>query len=466
MSKQSASPKKKLWQGQTGDSGLDPRVEAFCFTRDVELDAQLVYHDVIGSLAQARMLKSIGILDSDELKVLCEGLVEQWNAFHRGEWTITVAEEDVHTAIEGRLTASDGLLKTAGEKLHTARSRNDQVLTDMRLYCKDHLHTVINGLLTLASHMSQVAAKHEFVPMPGYTHLQRAMPMSFGMWMGNFAEGLKDVLGEISMAYDLLDQNPLGSGAGYGVSLKIDRQLTTELMGFSKVQSNSLYCQNSRGHFEAVMLSSLTSLMGVIGRLSSDVCLFCSEEFKFLELPDAFFTGSSIMPQKKNPDLFELLRAKVVGMQALETRVRSVTHGIGSGYSKDLQEVKEPVMEALETVIQSLDVLNAVVPDLGPNVERLKSSMSPELFAAHRAYEYVEKEGLPFRQAYRRVKGELDQLGDINPEEAVRSMEHIGATGNLGLKELKAELDELQEHWNKKEERLRSSWNQLMEIPS
>ena len=456
--------KKKLWQGQGGESGLDPRVEAFCFTRDVELDAKLVYHDVIGSLAQAKMLESIGILNDAESKILRRGLVDQWSSFERGEWEITVAEEDVHTAIEGRLTSTEGLLKTAGEKLHTARSRNDQVLTDMRLYCKDHLHTIMTGTLSLAQHMVTVAKQHEYVPMPGYTHLQRAMPMSFGMWMSNFAEGLQDVTQEISMAYDLLDQNPLGSGAGYGVSLKIDRELTSRLMGFSRVQSNSLYCQNSRGHFEAVMLSALTSLMGVIGRLSSDVCLFCSEEFKFLQLPDAFFTGSSIMPQKKNPDLFELLRAKVVGMQSLESRVCGVTHGIGSGYSKDLQEVKEPVMEALQSVEQSLDVLNAVVPELGPNKEKLKGAMSPELFAAHRAYEYVEKQGMPFRQAYRQVKGELDQLGDIDPEEAVRAMVHIGATGNLGLDKLSADLESKTQKWKEKDAALRECWTKLMEV--
>jgi argininosuccinate lyase len=469
MSKKKGNPPekmKKLWQGQSGDSGLDPRVEAFCFTRDVELDANLVYHDIIGSLAQAKMLEKIGVLDQRESKTLRKGLITQWRSFQKGEWEITVAEEDVHTAIEGRLTSGTGLLKTAGEKLHTARSRNDQVLTDMRLYCKDHLHGILSGTLTLAGHMAKVAKKYEFIPMPGYTHLQRAMPMSFGMWMGNFAEALLDTVQEMTLAYDLLDQSPLGSGAGYGVSLKIDRKLTAKLMGFAKVQSNSLYCQNSRGHFEAVMLSSLTSLMGVIGRLSSDVCLFCSEEFKFLNLPDAFFTGSSIMPQKKNPDLFELLRAKVVSIQSLESRVRGVTHGIGSGYSKDLQEVKEPVMEALSSVEQALDVLNAVVPDLGPNRDRLQKAMSPELFAAHRAYEYVEKEGLPFRQAYNRVKGELDQLGDIDPKQAIREMQHIGATGNLGLKDLIGEIGKLSRNWSRKEAALRKAWGRLMEVES
>ena len=447
---------KKLWASSPSASGLDPRVEAFCFKRDVELDANLVYHDVVGSLAQARMLRSIGVLDQAECKELCGSLIEQWESFQRSEWNITVEDEDVHTAIEGRLGP-------VGEKLHTARSRNDQVLTDMRLYCKDHLHGVVESVLELATNLKNVAKAYEWVPMPGYTHLQRAMPMSFGMWMGNFAEGLCDVARELNGAYELMDQSPLGSGAGYGVSLEIDRALTAKLMGFSKVQRNSLYCQNSRGHFEAVMLSAFTSLMSVVGRLSSDVCLFCSEEFKFLQLPPAFFTGSSIMPQKKNPDLFELIRAKVCGMSALEMKVRGVTHGLSSGYSKDLQEVKEPVMEAFQTVQQTLDVLNAVIPDMAPNLARLEESMSPELFAAHRAYEMV-KEGIPFRQAYRQVKEELHLLKNVQAKQAVREMTHIGGTGNLQLDELGEEIDGLAQMWSTRRKELEDAWNLLFDL--
>lgn len=445
---------KKLWSSEASSTGLDPRVEAFCFERDVELDAYLVYYDVIGSLAQAKMLESIGVLDSAELKELSVGLVEQWQSFERGEWSIAVADEDVHTAIEGRLGE-------VGQKLHTARSRNDQVLTDMRLYCKDHLLEIALSTLELAERMLENAKKHQWVPMPGYTHLQRAMPMSYGMWMGNFGEGLMDVVRELNLAYDMMDQSPLGSGAGYGVSLKIDRALSARLMGFSRVQKNSLYCQNSRGQFEAVMLSALSSLMAVVGRLSSDVCLFCSEEFKFLRLPDAFFTGSSIMPQKKNPDLFELIRAKVLGMVALESKVRGVTHGLSSGYSKDLQEVKEPTMEGLKTAQQTLDVLNAVVSDIEPREDRLEEAMSPELFAAHRAYELV-KEGIPFRQAYRRVKGELDQLDQVQPAKAIREMVHIGATGELQLDDSLSELKQVKDSWKLRQKELKDCWNNLM----
>jgi len=445
---------KKLWSSGGSQAGLDPRVEAFCFTRDVELDANLVYYDVVGSLAQAKMLCSIGVLTPVEFMQLRLGLVEQWHSFERGQWSIAVADEDVHTAIEGRLGE-------VGEKLHTARSRNDQVLTDMRLYCKDHLLEISLATCELAKRMFENAKAYQFVPMPGYTHLQRAMPMSYGMWMGNFAEGLMDVLTELELSYQLLDQSPLGSGAGYGVSLNIDRALSAKLMGFSRVQKNSLYCQNSRGHFEAVMLSALSSLLSVVGRLSSDVCLFCSEEFKFLILPDAFFTGSSIMPQKKNPDLFELIRAKVLSMVALEQKVRGVTHGLGSGYSKDLQEVKEPTMEGLKTAQQTLAVLNAVVSDMAPREERLKEAMSPELFAAHRAYEMV-KEGVPFRQAYRKVKAELANLDQVQPDQAIREMVHIGATGQLQLDDSLAQLKQVESKWAEKKSALHACWNKLI----
>ena len=447
---------KKLWASSPSASGLDPRVEAFCFERDIELDRHLAYYDVIGSLAQACMLENIGVLNNQESIELRRGLVEQWHAYERGDWILEVADEDIHTAIEGRLGP-------VGEKLHTARSRNDQVLTDMRLYCKDHLHEVVSETLALAENLRSTAKRYEFVPMPGYTHLQRAMPMSFGMWMGNFAEALMDVLKELSLAYELMDQSPLGSGAGYGVSLNINRELTAQLMGFSRVQSNSLYCQNSRGHFEAVMLSSFTSLLSVVSRLSADVCLFCSEEFKFLKLPDAFFTGSSIMPQKKNPDLFELIRAKVMAMSALEMRVRGVTHALSSGYSKDLQEVKEPVMEGVKMALQTLAVLNAVVPEMAPRLERLKEAMSPELFAAHRAYEMV-REGLPFRQAYRKVKEELHLLKNVVAEKAVMEMVHTGATANLGLDNLEVQLKVMKSDWDIRRQKLHGAWAELFHI--
>lgn len=446
----------KLWTKSGAAEALDKAVERFCFEKDVALDAHLVKYDVIGSVAHAKMLEKIGVLNAEEFKTLQNTLVAQWESFEKGEWSIAVEDEDVHTAIEARLGE-------VGEKLHTARSRNDQVLTDMRLYGKDGILSISTSMLELAEIMRANAEKYEFVPMPGYTHLQRAMPTSYGMWLGSFVEALLDVSRELELSWDLFDQSPLGSGAGYGVSLDIDRAFTAECLGFSKVQRNSIYCQNSRGHFESVFICSLTSLMSVIGRLASDVCLYCSEEFKFLKLPDRFFTGSSIMPQKKNPDLFELLRSKVMVMASLETRVRNVTHGITSGYSKDLQEVKPPVMEAIELASDSLAVLLAVMGELEPNQEKLKVSMTSELFAAHAAYEMV-KNGVPFRQAYRDVKKDLGQLDKMSADDTIKNMKHIGATAGLELDKTQKEIQSAQGMWDKKAEHLYACWDKLLKL--
>ncbi|MBF0246233.1 MAG: argininosuccinate lyase, partial [Planctomycetes bacterium] len=271
----------KLWT--KNDEFLDDPVAEFCFARDVELDVSLLPYDVLGSLAHSRMLESIGILTGPERQAIHSKLLELAASFGAGAWRIEISDEDVHTALESRLGE-------AGSKLHTARSRNDQVLTDLRLLSKDRLLEVATEAVRLAGKLLASAKRNEFMPMPGYTHLQRAMPSSWGMWLGAFAEALADVLRELKLAHELMDQCPLGSGAGYGVSLPVDRELTAHLLGFSRVQRNSVYCQNSRGHFESVALSALASLMAVIGRLAADACLFCSQEFAFLKLPGKYFT--------------------------------------------------------------------------------------------------------------------------------------------------------------------------------
>lgn len=446
----------KLWTKDGGNRGPDPKVEQYCFGKDVLLDASLVYYDILGSIAHAEMLKKIGILDEKEHADLTSALRRLYSGFLADEWKIDVQDEDVHSAVEGRLGP-------VGEKLHTARSRNDQVLLDMRLFMKDRLLSLGNLATDWAKALVEIAMKNEYIPMPGYTHLQRAMPMSFGMWAGAFAEALNDFVStELSAALQICDRNPLGSGAGYGVSLPIDREETTRLLGFAKTQINSLYCQNSRGLFESSALSALASLSAICGRFSSDICLFCSEEFRFLKLPDAYFTGSSIMPQKKNPDVFELARAKTAVIISLESRVRSVTHAITSGYSKDLQEIKAPVMEAFETVEDTVGVLSVVTPGIEPNGERLNDAMSPSLFAADKAYEMV-RQGVPFRQAYRRVKEELDHLSVPPLEENLRSNTALGSTGNLQLKALESSILHLKNDWKRDREKLQSIWNQLLE---
>lgn len=444
----------KLWTSDGGDGTLDPVLEAFCFADDVVLDQKLVYYDVLGSLAHARMLKSIGVLDGKEEKELLKMLHSLYQNHEKGEWAIETSDEDVHTAIENRLGE-------CGQKLHTARSRNDQVLTDMRLYAKDHLQKIALKCVSLGLLLTENAKAHEFVPMPGYTHLQRAMPSSYGMWLSSFSSALNDAARELKCAYELMDQCPLGSGAGYGVSLDIDREMTAELLGFQRVQANSIYCQNSRGHFEAVALAAMTSVLSICGRLSADICLYCTEEFSFIELPARHFTGSSIMPQKKNPDVFELIRSKVTELSSLEQRVRMISHALTSGYSKDLQDIKAPFMQGVDTTGQVLDVLLVVLEDMKPREENLSEAMSPELFAAHNAYEKV-KEGIPFRQAYREVKNELQALDKVDAKSTIRQMKHTGATGNLQLDTVLSELKKEGSRWLKVQKKLDQTWMKLM----
>jgi argininosuccinate lyase len=437
-----------------GSHELDPIVEKFCFANDIILDERLIKYDVIGSLAHAAMLKKIGVLDNNELSSLSKKIKNTYQSFLKGKWRIEVADEDVHTAIENRLG-------NVGKKLHTARSRNDQVLTDMRLYSKEKLLHVIDLCHQLALSLAKNAKKYEFIPMPGYTHLQRAMPSSYGMWLSSFAENILDNITECKNAFDMIDQSPLGSGAGYGVSLDIDREFSAKKMGFAKVQKNSIYCQNSRGYIESVTLSALTSIMSACSRLSSDICLYCSQEFNFLKLPGQYFTGSSIMPQKKNPDLFELIRAKLTTVNTLTSNVRLVSHGLTSGYSKDLQEIKEPVLKAFDETINTLEVLNLVMPELSPNKEILENSLSPELFAADEAYKMVKK-GIPFRTAYQIVKKNLDKLSADNADECIKNMKHIGATGNLQLIQLQKEITASRKHMNKISTKLQNTWNSLL----
>lgn len=442
----------KLWK-KDGDKALDRTVEAFCFGRDVVLDGPLVSYDILGSLAHARMLRSIGVLSAAEHQRIARGLVRIERSYRRGGWKIAVEDEDVHTAVEARLGK-------AGEKLHTARSRNDQVLTDTRLFCLDHICRVAASVASLAEALADKARRHEFLPMPGYTHLQQAMPSSCGMWLASFSEELLDILVELDAAYQLMDRCPLGSGAGYGVPLPVDRRLTARLLGFSSVQNNSLYCQNSRGHFEASAAGALCSVMAVLSRLGSDVCLFASKEFGFLRLGEGLVTGSSIMPNKRNPDLFELIRARASVVNGLAGIMRSIPHGLPSGYSKDLQEMKGPLLDVFALTEEALSVCIIALRHMEPDAARMRSAMSREIFAADHALDLAAK-GVPFRKAYHEVKARLDSLPATDPGKSIRSRRHSGATGNLGLPALSRRIRAKSVHWKGRTMRLKKAWNSL-----
>jgi len=447
----------KLWQK---NYDLDKTAEAFTVGDDYVLDAVLIEADVLGSIAHAKMLEKIGVLTTEEFKQLKDGLVGTLEAACEGAFGITAADEDVHTAVENRLVQ---LLGDLGKKLHTGRSRNDQVLVDTRMYLREQLLAISSATAVLAAALTDFARAHEFVPMPGRTHTQRAMPSSVGLWAGAFAEALADDLALLDTAYALADQCPLGSAASYGVALPLDRELTAELLGFAKVQNNVLYANNSRGKFGAVAVFACDAVMLDLAKLSGDMIWFATPEFGYFRLPDEYCPGSSIMPQKKNPGPLELIRAKASGVAAALVQITGIIRALPSGYNRDLQETKAPLMRALDTTRACLEMMTLLVGTLGVDAERLRASFTPELFAADAAIELAAG-GVPFRDAYRQVGATLDKLAARDPEENIRSKTHTGAPGNLGLDALKARLTSRLDEFDARGKRLQQVKDALLAL--
>ncbi len=446
----------KLWQK---GYRLNEQVERFEGAQNSKLDNKLIHHDVWGSLAHAAMLKKIGILQDDEYQdlqnALCNILLlEQANAF-----TVSPADEDVHTSVENYLVAEAG---AAGKKIHMARSRNDQVLVDLRLYGKEQLHDVAAKMCQLISALLDFSAAHADVPMPGYTHMQRAMLSSVGLWAASYAEALLDDEKLLTAAYILNDQSPLGSAAGYGVPLAIDRQYCADLLGFSRVQHNVIYVQNSRGKIEAAIVQALAQIMLDLSKLAQDILLFTTVEYGFFQIAQELCTGSSIMPQKRNLGIMELVRARTQTMLALQQQILGIVSGLPSGYNMDYQETKRPFMEALDLVQESLEICTLVVNSLAVNTARLTAACTFELFAADLAYELTTTANLPFRDAYRIVGAEVTAQLDRNMPLPVESQEqlikrlsarsHMGGAGNLGLEALHNQLELVNSTWEARAE--------------
>src|SRR5438876_627483 len=446
----------KLWQK---GYHLNEQVERFEAAQNSVLDARLIRHDVWGSLAHTAMLAKIGVLTESEHKALKDALcsILQLEATH--EFTITLADEDVHTRVENYLAAVAG---AAGKKIHLARSRNDQVLVDLRLYAKEQLHSVAAKLCVLCAALLELAGKHTGTPMPGYTHMQRAMLSSVGLWAASYAEALLDDEKLLTSAYILNDQSPLGSAAGYGVPLAIDRQYCADLLGFSRVQHNVIYVQNSRGKIEAVIVQALAQIMLDLSKLAQDILLFTTVEYGFFQVAQELCTGSSIMPQKRNPGVMELVRARTQTMLALQQQILGIVSGLPSGYNMDYQETKRPFMEALDLVQESLGICTLVVSKLEVNVEHLIAACSFELFAADRAYELATIAKLPFRDAYRivgeEVTEQLDRHLPFPPEsqeqlaERLAARSHLGGAGNLGLAKTQEQLEKVKSVWESRKE--------------
>lgn len=386
----------KLWQKEIK---LDERAEKFTVGNDPAIDLELVKYDCLASLAHAKMLEAAGILSRREALNLERELKNVIALSQSNKFRIRTRDEDGHTAIENYLVRRLG---STGKKIHAARSRNDQVLAALRLYSKDKLRHTEASLVGLINRLAKLRKKFAAVEIPGYTHSRKAMPYTIGKYFGAFADAFRDDILLLRTASRINDQNPLGSAAGYGTGLPIDRRLTTRLLSFRKTQWNELYAQNSRGKFEGIILFALSQIMLDLQKLAQDLILYSMDEFGFFALPPEFCTGSSIMPHKKNPDVLEIARAKFSVVHAHYLRVVDILKGLPSGYHRDLQLTKEPLTSGFRETIETLDIMDAVLARLKVNRKKCRLACTKEIYSADRAYDLVRK-GMPFRDAYRKI---------------------------------------------------------------
>jgi argininosuccinate lyase len=393
----------KLWQTPS-TTGLHPVVEAYTVGGDYLLDQRLLGYDIQASKAHVSMLHSIGILTSNECTKLAKALGALHQKWAKGEFLIQKDHEDGHTAIEAYLVEELGDI---GKKIHTARSRNDQALVMMRLYLKDNLWEVRAKTSALSAIFGAASQQVGDTPMPGYTHMQKAMPTTVACWLNSYADAFADAGLLTGSTLKIIDQNPLGSAAGFGISLPIDREHTTKTLGFNKTQENSMYCGLSRGLFELLAVQSLNPLMILAGKFAADMMLFTTQEFDLFSLPDSFTTGSSIMPHKHNFDLFEIMRGHAHTFGAYSQQLQSLASSAGSGYHRDLQLTKDITLQAFSTTLATLEVLELVVPSLRPHKDKLAKSVTPEMQSVAEINKLVGQ-GIPFRDAYVQIKNSLN----------------------------------------------------------
>jgi argininosuccinate lyase len=414
----------KLWQKEGVTTA--EQIERFTVGRDREMDLYLAPFDVLGNLAHAQMLETIGLLTDHELSLLNDELKAIYQDIEEGSFVIEEGVEDVHSQVELLLTRTLG---NVGKKIHSGRSRNDQVLVDLKLFTRDRLWRVAEATQRVFDRLIDRSEQHKNDLLPGYTHLQIAMPSSFGLWFGAYAEALADDMLTLQTAYRLANRNPLGSGAGYGSSFPLNRTLTTELLGFEGMHVNVVYAQMSRGKTEQTALTALAAIAATISRMAMDICLYNSQNFSFLTLPDALTTGSSIMPHKKNPDVAELLRAKTNRLKALPMEVTLVMSNLPSGYHRDMQLLKEILMPAFDELLDCLDITEFMLEHIQVKTNLLDDSKYDLLFSVERVNELV-LQGVPFREAYQTVGKEIAEH-TYNPPRTLHHT-HEGSIGNLG----------------------------------
>ena len=418
----------KIW-----DKGFDnaPQIDAFTVGRDRELDLLLAPYDIEGTLAHITMLKEVGLLPAEDWEALVPQLEKLRQEALEGRFVIH--GEDVHSEVEARL----GPL---GKKVHTGRSRNDQVALDIKLFTRARIRQTVGKVEELFRLFIQKASAFKDVLMPGYTHLQVAMPSSFGLWFGSFAECLCDDLTLLKAAWDINNRNPLGSAAGYGSSAPLDRARTTQLLGFPQMALNSIYAQSARGRCERTVAFAYASVAETLGKFATDCCLFVSQNFGFLHLPDAYTTGSSIMPQKKNPDVFELLRAHCNRLQGIPGDIRLVTGNLPTGYARDMQLLKELYLPLFDELDSCLDILLFALPGIEVNMQLMENPLYEQAFCVEEVNRLVA-EGVPFRDAYRQV-GEAVQGGKFHFRGQLNHT-HEGSVGQLCLEEIEERFEAL-----------------------
>ena len=411
----------KLWEKSVQ---VNHDVDTYTVGRDREMDLYLAKYDVLGSLAHIRMLESIGLLTADELRALTAGLRAIHAEIEAGEFAIEDGIEDVHSQVELMLTRRLGDI---GKKIHSGRSRNDQVLVDLRLFIRSEIESVVEHVTMLFKTLNSQSARYRDVLMPGYTHLQVAMPSSFGLWFGAYAESLVDDLTVLRAAYEITDRNPLGSAAGYGSSFPLNRTMTTRLLGFKSLDYNVVYAQMGRGKTERIVASAIAGVAATISKLAYDACMFNSQNFGFIKLADEFTTGSSIMPHKKNPDVFELTRAKCNKLQSLPYEITLITNNLPSGYFRDLQLVKESFLPAFGELKSIIVMVNAMMAQVKVNEHILDDSRYDLMFSVEEVNRRT-REGMHFRDAYKQVGLEIE-AGRFSPVKEVAHT-HEGSIGN------------------------------------
>jgi argininosuccinate lyase len=424
----------KLWEK---NFEVNKEIERFTVGRDREMDLYLAKYDVLGSMAHITMLETIGLLTADELSALLSELKNIYAVCERGEFVIEEGVEDVHSQVELMLTRELG---DTGKKIHSGRSRNDQVLLDLKLFAREEIKEVADSVKILFDELIQKSNQYKDVLMPGYTHLQIAMPSSFGLWFGAYAESLTDDMLFLQAAYKMTNRNPLGSAAGYGSSFPLNRSLTTELLGFDSMNYNVVYAQMGRGKMERNVAFAMATIAGTIAKMAFDACLFNSQNFSFVKLPNECTTGSSIMPHKKNPDVFELIRAKSNKIQGLPQQVMLIMNNLPCGYFRDLQIIKEVFLPAFDELKDCLSMCAYIINKMKVNEHILDNPMYDPIFSVEEVNR-LALEGMPFRDAYKKVGMDIE-AGNFHPDKDIHHT-HEGSLGNLCNDKIQALMEKI-----------------------